>query len=114
MEFTAKDIISMTAHAEFPDTLVTAELARAEARLDGRSVPDALRKFAALRSGKIKNRILRDTLNDMARSKFPETNLYRIRNTIDIMVTKIDRTLGGVVICDSVAELKTILDSTFK
>ena len=113
MIFTAKDIINLTAYAEFPDVIINAELTRALAKADGRSIRKALNGFASFRSGRAKNRNLRLALDDMSTSAFPETSLYRIKNTLDVMEKTLDKSLGGCVVCESVEELKEMLDKAF-
>lgn len=113
MIFTAKDIINLTAYAEFPDVIINAELTRAMAKADGRSIRKALNGFASFRTGQAKNKNLKLALDDMSTSAFPETSLYRIKNTLAVMEKTLDKSIGGCVVCDSLEELKAILDNAF-
>ena len=113
MIFTAKDIINLTAYAEFPDVIINAELTRALAKADVRSIRKALNGFASFRAGQVKNKNLRLALDDMSTSAFPETSLYRIKNTLSVMEKALGKSLCGRVVCDSVEELKAILDKAF-
>jgi hypothetical protein len=60
-------------YSEFPETILHAELCRACARADGRSIKQSLKKFAANRMHIVESKPLKGALNQMAVSMFPET-----------------------------------------
>lgn len=81
----AKDFIDQH-YAEFPDTVLHARLCIAFAKRDGRSVPQALRAFAAARLVVVESAPLRTTLLNMSRSPFPETDVARVRLCVEKMM----------------------------
>lgn len=89
----AREFIQME-YSEFPDTVLHAELCRACARADGRSIRQALNDFARERATKVKSPALRAALETMATSKFPETQITRIRACIGRMESALVQQFG--------------------
>lgn len=83
---TAKQIIN-TAYAEFPETILHAELCRAMARTDGRSIRKSLQEFGRYRANRVKSDPLRNALLSMSVSMFPEAEITRIRASISRIET---------------------------
>ncbi|NUL36607.1 hypothetical protein [Kosakonia sacchari] len=81
-------------YGEFPETLLHAELCRACARSDGRSVKQALKGFAVARREVVKSDALKGALRQMEKSMFPETEITRIRACIGRMETALVKNLG--------------------
>ncbi|XTZ40027.1 hypothetical protein ACQYRI_08660 [Salmonella enterica] len=81
-------------YSEFPDTVLHAELCRACARADGRSIKQALNGFARVRMTTVNNPNLRNTLKTMATSQFPETQITRIRGCIARMESALVKKYG--------------------
>ncbi|MEA5216198.1 DUF7740 domain-containing protein [Enterobacter cloacae] len=94
----AKEIISSSKYAEFPDTLVTLELCRTFALLDKRRVGESLRACARTLAKKAQDRLLAATLEEMGKSPFPETQMARIRDCTRRMETALNKnfTMRGV------------------
>lgn len=88
---TAKLIIQNSKFAEFPETLLTLELCRATARSDGRKIGESLRACAKVKARQAKNRNLFNTLTEMSRSQFPETQMTRIRGCVERMEKALGR-----------------------
>lgn len=78
----AKEIITCSKYAEFPDALVTLELCRVFAQREKRSVPASLRACARILADKVSHERLRATLEEMSKSLFPEVQINRIRDAI--------------------------------
>lgn len=81
-------------YTEFPETLLHAELTRAFARIEGRSVKQALKAFAIARRAVVKSDALKGALRQMEVSMFPETEITRIRACIGRMETALVKNLG--------------------
>lgn len=82
-------------YSEFPDTVLHAELCRACARADGRSIKQALNGFARERATKVNNPALCAALETMATSQFPETQITRIRSCVQRMESALVRKFGA-------------------
>lgn len=93
----ARKIIMNSKYREFPETLTTLELCRAFAQKDRRKVGESLRKCASALAAKVSNKNLRNTLEDMSRNLFPETEIVRIRGCIARMENKLSREIHDVV-----------------
>lgn len=106
---TAKLIIQNSKFAEFPDTLLTLELCRSFARLEGRKVGESLRKCAKELSGKVSNRNLQGTLHTMSLSLFPESEITRIRCCIGKMESALNREVRELVLTED--NLREIAES---
>lgn len=78
----AKTVIAEGPHAEFPDTILHAQLCVALARKEKRSVPHSLREFARVRRNNVNNVNLRAALDAMGVSSFPEADLSRIKGCL--------------------------------
>lgn len=89
----AREFIQME-YSEFPDTVLHAELCRAGARVDGRSIRRTLNGFARARTAKVKSPALRTALKTMATSKFPDTQITRIRTCVGHMESALDQKFG--------------------
>lgn len=89
----AREFIQME-YSEFPDTVLHAELCRACARADGRSIRQALNGFARERKTRVKSPPLRTTLEAMATSQFPEMQITRIRACIERMESALVQQFG--------------------
>ncbi|EEK2382796.1 hypothetical protein Y682_00450 [Salmonella enterica subsp. enterica serovar Typhimurium] len=89
----AREFIQME-YSEFPDTVLHAELCRAFARADGRSIRRALNEFARARATKVKNPALRAALETMSTSQFPETQITRIRACLGRMESALVQKFG--------------------
>ncbi len=87
----AKEIITCSKYAEFPDVLITLELCRAFAQLEKRRVGESLRSCARLLAVSANHELLRATLEEMGKSQFPEVQIVRIRNCVRKMEKAIDR-----------------------
>jgi len=85
----AREFIQME-YSEFPDTVLHAELCRACARADGRSIRRALNGFARARATNVKNPALRAALETMS----PETQITRIRACIGRMESSLVQKFG--------------------
>lgn len=81
-------------YQEFPETILHAELCRACARADGRSIKQSLKKFAASRMQIIESKPLKGALHQMAISNFPETEITRIRSCVGRMESALVKTFG--------------------
>jgi cytochrome c551/c552 len=94
-----KEIIANSKYAEFPDVLVTLELCRAFAQRDKRRVGESLRACARALAGKAQNQLLINTLQEMGKSQFPETQMPRIRDCIRRMEAALNKNFNtrGVV-----------------
>ena len=91
-----RDLISSSHYAEFPDVLVTLQLCRAQASLDGRSAIKSLRECAVTLSHRVMNTHLRNTLLRMSQSSFPEVEINRIRACIGKMESRLRREFRDV------------------
>lgn len=76
---TPRQMIMQSHYREFPEMITTLELCRAMAKKDRRSITESLRNCASALSKYAVNKSLRSTLEDMARSRFPEVHINRIR-----------------------------------
>lgn len=83
-----------TQYPEFPETILHAELCRACARADGRSIKQSLKQFAANRMQIIESKPLKGALHQMAISNFPETEITRIRSCVGRMESALVKTFG--------------------
>lgn len=83
-----------TYYAEFPETILNAELCRAMARIEGRSIKQALKSFARERISKVESKPLKGALEQMATSMFPETEIARIRACVGRMESALVKTFG--------------------
>lgn len=81
-----------TVYAEFPDALVTLELCRKMALIEGRKVGASLRDCAAAIQHKAKNSNLANTLNQMSRAPFPEFQINQLKACIAKMEKELTRT----------------------
>lgn len=81
-------------YPEFPETILHAELCRACARVDGRSIKQALKAFAIARMEKVESKPLKGALEQMATSLFPETEIARIRSCVGRMESALVKTFG--------------------
>ncbi|WP_029687108.1 hypothetical protein [Tatumella saanichensis] len=90
---TAREIIDQE-YSEFPETILHAELCRATARADGRSIPKSMRAYARNRMNKVKSIPLQKCLRNMASSPFPETELRRIKACVGKMESALHQTFG--------------------
>lgn len=88
-----KEIIDQE-YSEFPETILHAELCRACARADGRSIKQSLKKFAANRMHIVESKPLKGALHQMAVSMFPETEITRIRSCVGRMESALVKTFG--------------------
>mgnify|MGYP000865268950 FL=1 len=86
-----KEAIACSRFAEFPDVLVTLELNRAFAAREKRSVPQSLRAGARALIPRIQHPLLRETLEAMSTSQFPEVQIARIRDCIKRMESALNR-----------------------
>lgn len=87
----AKEAIAVSRFGEFPDTLVTLELCRVLAQREKRRVGESLRACARILQNKVQHERLRETLETMSKSQFPETQIARIRDCIRRMESVLDR-----------------------
>lgn len=92
----AREFIEQSPYAEFPDMLVTLELCRVLAQIEGRRVGEALRRCAAALAVRADNKNLRNTLAEMSISMFPETQITRIRATIAKMESALTREMRKI------------------
>lgn len=83
-KITAKQVIQ-TLYVEFPETILHAELCRAFARVERRSIVKALQGFGRARAQVVKSQPLKNALLNMATSRFPETEIPRLRSCIQRM-----------------------------
>lgn len=83
-----------TQYPEFPETILHAELCRACARADGRSIKQSLKQFAATRMHIVESKPLKGALHQMAISMFPETEITRIRSCVGRMESALVKTFG--------------------
>ena len=81
-------------YPEFPETILHAELCRACARADGRSIKQSLKQFAATRMHVVESKPLKGALHQMAISMFPETEITRIRSCVGRMESALVKTFG--------------------
>lgn len=81
-------------YPEFPETILNAELCRAMARIEGRSIKQALKAFARDRIAKVESNPLKGALEQMATSMFPETEIARIRACVGRMESALVKTFG--------------------
>lgn len=81
-----------TQYPEFPETILHAELCRACARVDGRSIKQSLKAFALARIEKVESKPLKAALEQMASSMFPETEITRIRSCVCRMESALVKT----------------------
>ena len=88
-----REIIESEYH-EFPETILHAELCRACARADGRSIKQSLKQFAATRMHIVESKPLKGALHQMAVSMFPETEITRIRSCVGRMESALVKTFG--------------------
>ena len=96
----AMQIIMNSQYSEFPETLLTLELCRATARADGRKIGESLRACAKVRARQAKNRNLYNTLIEMSRSQFPETQIIRIRGCVEKMEKALTREVGNMTLTE--------------
>ncbi|WP_410753466.1 DUF7740 domain-containing protein [Citrobacter youngae] len=89
----AKEAIAVSRFSEFPDTLVTLELCRVFTQREKRRVGESLRACARILQKKAQHERLRETLETMGKSQFPETQIARIRDCIRRMETVLDRSM---------------------
>ena len=106
---TALQLIHASKYKEFPDTLLTLELCRSFARLEGRKVGESLRKCAKALSGKVNNRNLQGTLRTMSLSLFPESEITRIRGCLGKMEAALTREVRDVILTED--NLKELAES---
>jgi len=78
----AREIITCSKYAEFPDALVTLELCRVLAQREKRRVGESLRACARAMRSRIEHERLRATLEEMGKSPLPEVQINRIRDCI--------------------------------
>lgn len=83
-----------TQYPEFPETILHAELCRACARADGRSIKQSLKQFAATRMHIVESKPLKGALHQMAVSMFPETEITRIRSCVGRMESALVKKFG--------------------
>lgn len=81
-------------YPDFPETILNAELCRAMARIEGRSIKQALKAFARDRIAKVESKPLKGALEQMAASMFPETEIARIRACVGRMESALVKTFG--------------------
>lgn len=81
-------------YPEFPETILHAELCRACARVDGRSIKQSLKAFAMARIEKVESKPLKGALEQMAASMFPETEIARIRACVGRIESALVKTFG--------------------
>ena len=81
-------------YPEFPEAILHAELCRACARADGRSIKQSLKQFAATRMHIVESKPLKGALHQMAVSMFPETEITRIRSCVGRMESALVKTFG--------------------
>ncbi|UTJ46616.1 hypothetical protein NLZ15_17490 [Atlantibacter subterranea] len=106
---TAKQLLAVSQYNEFPETLLTLELCRAAARVDGRKIGEALRKCARVKAAQARNKNLRNTLLEMARSQFPEVQITRIRGCVQKMETALGREMRELdITADDVTEFSEV------
>ncbi len=97
---TAMQIIMNSQYREFPEVLLTLELCRAAARADGRKIGESLRACAKVKARQAKNRNLFNTLTEMSRSQFPETQMIRIRGCVEKMEKALTREVGNMTLTE--------------
>lgn len=97
---TAMQIIMNSQYREFPETLLTLELCRAFARAEGRKIGESLRACAKAKARQAKNRNLFNTLTEMSRSHFPETQMIRIRGCVEKMEKALTREVGNMTLTE--------------
>lgn len=78
----AREAITCSRFAEFPDVLVTLELNRAFAIREKRSVPQSLRAGGRVMISRIQCPQLRATVEEMCTSPYPEVQVARIRDCV--------------------------------
>lgn len=74
-------------YSEFPDTVLHANLCIAFARLDGRSVNDAVRKCCRAVLERITDDTNRKIIAGVARQPFPDGAVSMLRRQLDSMLT---------------------------
>lgn len=84
-------VILASRYREFPEKILSLELARAMAKKEGRSIRQALNHCAAHGLSDIRNRSLQETLRTMSRSMFPETQMVYLKNCLSKMVDKLGK-----------------------
>lgn len=89
----AREVIEQE-YPEFPETILHAELCRACARVDGRSIKQALKGYTRERMIKVDSKPLKGALEQMASSLFPETEIARIRSCVGRMESALVKTFG--------------------
>lgn len=87
-------VIIEQAFPEYPETILHAELCRAMARIEGRSIKQALKAYAQARIPKVESKTLKGALEQMAVSLFPETEINRIRACVGRMESALAKTFG--------------------
>lgn len=90
---TAKEILDYV-DIEFSETLLHAELCRACARADKRSIRQSLRRFATRRLTSVQRPGIIDLLQRMRCSMFPESEVARLRAAIGKIESAIVRSEG--------------------
>lgn len=108
-EFTPRELIVNSHYGEFPDAVVTLQLARRVAVLDGRSPEEAMRHCAGLIANRTTNQKLRFTLLDMVVCKYPDNHLADIQKAIKKMAKHLRQELGEKIHAESAAELSQAL-----
>ncbi|MGA4583916.1 hypothetical protein ACK6TD_19260 [Enterobacter hormaechei] len=88
--------IANSHYNEFPDVLVTLELCRTCARLEGRKIVASLQACALALMARVENEALRNTLETMSTSRFPESQITRIRGCISRMESVAGRKLNEI------------------
>lgn len=91
-----KFYIANSHYHEFPDVLVTLELCRTCARLEGRKIVASLQACAFALMARVENEALRNTLETMSTSHFPESQITRIRGCISRMEVAAGRKLNEI------------------
>lgn len=87
----AREAITCSRFAEFPDVLVTLELTRAFAIREKRSVPQSLRAGGRVMISRIQHPQLRATIEEMCTSPYPEVQVARIRDCVRRMESALIR-----------------------
>lgn len=87
----AREAISCSRFAEFPDVLLTLELNRAFAIREKRSVPQSLRAGGRAMISRIQHPQLRATIQEMTTSHYPEVQVARIRDCVKCMESALIR-----------------------
>lgn len=108
-EFTPRELIVNSHYGEFPDAVVTLQLARRVAVLDGRSPEEAMRHCAGLIANRVTNQKLRFTLLDMMVCKYPDNHLADIQKAIKKMAKHLRAELGDTIHAESASQLSQAL-----